>query len=263
MTLRSSLCTRLSRGEHILGATVLIPSPHLVELLGHAQFDCVMVDQEHAPVSIETVETLVRAADAVHLPALVRVPRNDPEAIMGVLDLGASGVVVPHVETEEAALAAVRATRFPPQGIRGACPNVRAAGYGGMAWSTYSAEARGHTAVIPIIEGPQAVRNIDRILAVEGVTAVLLGPVDLAASLGVLGQTNHATVRRALESVLSCARARRVPVAIVLYDWQELETLERWATDGVQVFLLSLTGSIFRMLRKARALVGLPKEKCP
>ncbi|OGA35436.1 MAG: hypothetical protein A3G80_15270 [Betaproteobacteria bacterium RIFCSPLOWO2_12_FULL_62_13b] len=256
MTLKSSLPARLSRGECILGATLLIPSPHLVEMVGHAGFDCLMIDQEHAPASIETVEGLVRAADAVRLPALVRVPRNAPEAIMGVLDLGACGVVVPHVETEEAALAAVRATRFPPEGIRGLCPSVRGAEYGGTTWATYSANVLDQTAVIPIIEDREGVRSIDRILAVEGLTAVLIGTVDLAASLGVPGQVTHETVCHAAETVLESARTRGIPVGMVVYDGRELKTVDTWLKNGVRLFLLSLTGSIVRMLREVRSLIS-------
>lgn len=252
-----SLPARLSRGECLLGATLLIPSPQLAEMVGHAGFDCLMIDQEHTQVSGETLETLVRAADAVNLPAIVRVPQNTPESIRTALDLGATGIVVPHVATHEAARMAVQATRYPPEGIRGVCPNVRAAAYGGVAWSTYHAALPGQTAVIPIIEDPLGVRNIDEILQVEGLTAVLLGSVDLAAALGVPGEIEHPLVRQAMETVADRARAHGLPIAMVVYDWREFGGLETWVKDGVRLFLLSLTGSIVRMLREARSLACL------
>jgi len=249
-----SLRAKLSR-EICLGATLLVPSPHLVEMLGGARFDCVMIDQEHAAASIETVEQLLRAADAVRLPALVRVARATPEAMMSVLDLGACGVVVPHIDSPEAAIAAVEATQFPPRGRRGVCPSIRATRYGAIKWSHYAATVEWETMVIPIVESPEAVSRIDDILAVPGLSALLLGPVDLAAALGVPGQTNHKEVSEALARVVKSARAHDLPVAMVIYDWRELENLDSWILDGVKLFLLSITGSISRMLQEARRLV--------
>jgi 2-keto-3-deoxy-L-rhamnonate aldolase RhmA len=254
-----SLRTKLSR-EVCLGATLLVPSPHLVEMLGGARFDCVMIDQEHAAASIETVEHLLRSADAVRLPALVRVPQATPQAMMAVLDLGACGVVVPHIDSAEAAIAAVQATRFPPRGRRGVCPSIRATRYGAIRWSDYAGTVERDTMVIPIVESPEAVSRIDEILAVPGVSALLLGPVDLAAALGVPGQTDHRDVSEALRIVVKSARAHDVPAAMVIYDWRDLGNLDSWILDGVRLFLLSMTGSISRMLQEARLLVA-PRQR--
>jgi 2-keto-3-deoxy-L-rhamnonate aldolase RhmA len=153
-------------------------------------------------------------------------------------------------------MAAVEATRFPPKGRRGVCPSIRATRYGTTTWSDYAAAVERDTMVIPIIESPEAVARIDEVLAVPGLSALLLGPVDLAAALGVPGQPDHSDVTQALKIVLKSARGHDLPAAMVVYDWRDLGHIDQWVLDGVKLFLLSLTGSISRMLQEAHLLVA-------
>ncbi len=187
---RKKLKERLRSGEVCLGTHTYTASPANVEIIGHAGFDWVLVDCEHAPIGpydTLALENLLRAAEISGATALVRVPENDETMIMKVLDSGAAGVVVPHVSTADEARRAVQATRYAPEGTRGVCSNTRATGYysrqkkqGAAYWQNADAE------VITVIlaEEYRAVENIEEIVAVPGIDVVYIGPRDLAMSMG-------------------------------------------------------------------------------
>lgn len=177
----------LSRGEVLAGPLVSCPAPSIVELVGHAGFDWVLIDCEQSslsPLGTE-LEAMLRAADAADIAAMVRVAENSEAQINKALNLGAQAVWVPHVETAAAAQAAVRACHYAPRGERGAAPIVRAARYGLESWGTYRTRADGETMLVAIVESVKGLEAIDEIAAVPGLDALCFGPFDMATDAGL------------------------------------------------------------------------------
>jgi 2-keto-3-deoxy-L-rhamnonate aldolase RhmA len=210
------LKAKMRAGELVLGMQHSSGSPAVVELLGLTGWDFVIVDMEHASLTIAQVEELFRAAEAVELPAFVRVIRNDEKLIMQALDAGAVGVLVPHVVDAVTCRHAVAAARYPPEGTRGKSASSRVAGWGGGDWAAYERWAQAEPLVIPIVEDPSAVVMIDQIAAVDGLELIALGPGDLSAAFGEasLGIRSE-KVSAALDKLVEACRPRRIAVMTI------------------------------------------------
>lgn len=193
---------KIAPGDTVKGVFVVTGTPANVEILGYAGFDFVVLDTEHAPNDIAEIEHLVRAAQVSGITAIVRVSKNDPALILRALDAGATGVLVPQVNSAGEARQAVQAAKYAPLGNRGIAGMVRAARYGFTPLSEYVSAANRRTLVIVQAEDKRAVENLDEILAVEGVDGVFVGPTDLSQSLGLAGQFDHPEVKGVLESVI-------------------------------------------------------------
>ncbi len=203
---------RLKAGKAAIGVGLQFTSPALVEIAGYAGFHWVYIDCEHGPMSEESVENMVRAAEISGITPVVRPSAVTPEAILRYLDLGAQGIIVPHVETKADAEAAVSAIKYPPQGDRGLA---------GVRWSKYGTagplsdlikDANDMTMVIALIESVRGVENIEAIISVPGVDAIHIGPNDLSASLGLPGQGNHPTVRGHMDRIIAACVKSKMPV---------------------------------------------------
>lgn len=199
--------TRLRAGELLLGTIVTVPSPQLVELLAGAGLDWLFLDGEHGNVSLPDFVPLLQAAGTC--PCVIRVPAHDPVWIGRALDAGAAGIIAPRVDTAAQARAVVRAAKYPPHGARG-MGLARAHGHG-LRHADHVQHANRETAVIVQAETAAGVRNIAAICAVPGVDAVLIGPNDLAASLGHPGRLDAAPVTRAIDRVLAACRRAGKP----------------------------------------------------
>jgi 2-keto-3-deoxy-L-rhamnonate aldolase RhmA len=200
---------RLKGGELLLGTMVTLPTAAAAEILAGLGFDWLFIDAEHGP--LETRELLAILQAAHHETAcIVRVPAGDEVSIKKVLDLGAHGIVVPQVNTAEQAQNVVRFARYAPEGARGV-GLARAHGYG-QRFAEYVEAANREIAVIVQAEHVRAVENIEAIVRVPGVDAVLLGPYDLAASLGKMGQVDDPLVVDAIRHVTAACRAAGMPL---------------------------------------------------
>ena len=190
------------------GTWVKLPTTDSVELLAAAGFDFLVLDMEHAPLDVGTVHQLLAVAAGRRVPALVRVPDRSPSVISRVLDSGAAGVLVPHVDTGADAAAVVSAARFPPHGSRGYGPTVRAGGWG---TDPDGYRSSGETAVvIPQLESRQAVNAVRQIAAVDGLGALFLGPADLAVATGLAASS--AEFAALLHTVESAAKELDLPL---------------------------------------------------
>lgn len=203
--------------QELLGATVAIPSPAVVEALARGPFPALCIDAEHAPLGVERLEAMLRAADLGPVPVIVRVPEVG-SYIARVLDLGAAGVLAPRIETAAEAAEVVDRARYAPEGRRGAGP-ARGQGYGaGLA--DYVARANAEVLVAVQIETAGGLAAADEILAVPGVDAVVIGPFDLATSLGVaLGSTEH---RAAIDEIFAAADRHGVAKGAFVFGADEL-----------------------------------------
>lgn len=164
-----------------VGTWLKIASAEPVEIMAYAGFDFVVVDLEHAPLDLQTAYRLVNSAAALGMTPLVRVPDATPSTIQKVLDAGAMGVLVPHVDTVEQAAAVGRACRFPPHGVRGAGGTSRAGRWGLRPTAEYLAA---DVLCVPQLESVEAVKAAPEILALPTIDAVFVGAADLALSMG-------------------------------------------------------------------------------
>jgi 2-dehydro-3-deoxyglucarate aldolase len=201
--------TRLRRGDTLLGTMVTLASPAAAEVLAGIGFDWFFIDGEHG--ALETRELLAILQAVSHRVAcIVRVPAADEVAIKKVLDLGAHGIIVPQVNTAEQAANVVRCARYAPEGARGV-GLARAHGYG-QRFKEYLESANREIAVIVQAEHATAVENIESIVRVPGVDAVLLGPYDLSASLGRIGKVDDPAVVAAIRRVTDACQAADMPL---------------------------------------------------
>lgn len=230
----NKLRARLEAGQRVYGLLNSIPAPLLVEMIGYAGYDFVILDLEHAGVNPQTLENMIRAAEGCGLTPLVRVAGVEPKTILRVLDAGAQGIVVPCVQDGEQARQAVLASRYHPLGERG-ISGGRTTGFGTLGLQDYMALANREIMVVAMIEDRAGVENIDAIAAVPGIDMILEGAVDLSQSLGVPGQMQHPEVQSAIRRVAAACAAHALPFcAIPRADGQH----EAWCEAGVRAFLL-------------------------
>ena len=175
---------KLSQGKVVFGAIVNEYSPGTVEMFGAIGFDFVMIDCEHGPMSVDQVENMVRAAEVFGITPIARVPDHADATILRFLDRGVQGVIVPHINTREQAEAVVKASRYYPEGHRGA-GGGRPHDYGvGVSRGESAGWVNSQTLVIPMIEEVEAVQNLDDILTVPGVDVLHVAAGDLGQSMG-------------------------------------------------------------------------------
>ena len=201
---------RLAEGG--IGVIALGPnSSDICDFLGQFGFDAAFIDFEHGGYSWRELADISRCCDLWDMGTVVRVSKLDEALILRALDLGATGIVVPHVISVEDAERAARACRYPPQGCRGVAGNRR--GYGA---DNYFARANEEVQCIALIEDAAALDNLDALLAVEGIDVFQVAPSDLAASMGYIGEPNHPEVRKAIDHALKAIlKAGRVSGTLV------------------------------------------------
>jgi 4-hydroxy-2-oxoheptanedioate aldolase len=244
---RISFLELLRSGRPLLGTWSQIASEECVDLIGAAGFDFTIVDCEHGAFGIETAERLMRAADANGIAPLVRSPGKDGSFIGRALDAGATAVVVPAIGSAEEAAAAVAATRYAPDGTRGACPCVRAAHHMAWDWRGYTASQQRDAGIVALVETPPGVADIERIVRVEGLAALMVGPFDLAVAMGRQGDYLAADVRDAIDRMLKAA-AGRISVIMPLFDPSPDEAARQkayWMDRGVNHFVVGTDKILF------------------
>jgi len=197
---------KLAAGDMQIGAFLDLASPIVAEIAGSAGFDWCLIDAEHGPSDTALIRDQLVALAAVGCPAAVRVPVGEPWVLKRALDVGAQTVLVPMVDTAQQAAVAARAVRYPPEGNRGlAAGVVRASGYGAMA--DYMHTANDQICLMVQAESRAAVDNIDAIAATPGVDCIFVGPSDLAADMGYLGNPGAPEVRDAIKHVMARTQA--------------------------------------------------------
>ncbi|MFW6116356.1 MAG: HpcH/HpaI aldolase family protein [bacterium] len=189
---------QLKGGGTIFGCVVPGKWPQLVEICGFMGFDFAQIDMEHGPLTMSECAELIRAAEISDATPLVRIPRIEPDIIMRVLDMGAQGVIVPHLSSRAEAEAVVRAAYYGPIGERG-CGEMRASGWGTrMSLAEYVAYANRETMIVGIVESKRGVESLDEILSVPQIDVINIGPYDLANSMGYPCQIEQPEVQAAI-----------------------------------------------------------------
>jgi len=246
----NKLKAALTDGRMVYGLLNSIPSPLIVEMIGYADYDFVILDMEHVSVNQETLENMIRAAECAGITPLVRISSLSSETILRVLDAGAQGIVVPHVRDRAEAEQAVAASRYYPLGARGVSGG-RTTGFGTIELASYLELANREIMVVVMVEDIRGVDTIDEIVAVPGVDMVIEGAVDLSQSLGVPGQVQHPSVQKAIHKIATSCKAHDVPFcAIPRLPGQ----FESWREQGINAFLLGDDrGVSFRALKANRS----------
>jgi 2-keto-3-deoxy-L-rhamnonate aldolase RhmA len=200
-------------GHPPVGTWISSASPLVAEAVAHAGFDWGVIDMEHSPLDMMDVVHLLQAVASSRMVPVVRVPWNDTVAIKRVLDVGATTLLVPFVQNADEAGRAVAATRYPPEGVRGMAGGGRASKFGTVA--NYLRTANHGIAVIVQLETAQALDELEAIAAVPGVDALFIGPADLSASMGYVGQFTHPAVMDAMAHAVRRCKAAGKPVGTV------------------------------------------------
>jgi 2-dehydro-3-deoxyglucarate aldolase/4-hydroxy-2-oxoheptanedioate aldolase len=206
---------RLKEGERLLGTLLSLPSPEVAEICAVAGFDWLFIDMEHGLLDFADVQRMIQAAGRC-CPCVVRVPSNEAVWVCKALDAGAAGIIFPHVNNAEDARSVVFAAKYPPQGIRSIAV-ARAQGYGSQLQECVD-NANLETVLIAQAEHVEAARNIESILAVPGLDAILVGPYDLSASLEKPGRVTDPEVVQAIDRVRDACAARGMPAGIFARD---------------------------------------------
>ncbi|GAB4372152.1 MAG: hypothetical protein Kow009_08230 [Spirochaetales bacterium] len=199
----------LREGKKIVGTMVrMIRNPAVAQIAKHAGLDFIMIDMEHGPLSIESFSDIAKVARSVGLGIFVRIPELSKGYVSRLMDAGADGIMCPMLSTEEEARTLVKYSRYAPIGNRGFGSNGVFNSFAGVKTDvpTFMAEQNRATLVIAQIETREAVENIEKIAAVEGIDALLIGPNDLAISLGYPGDTMGEANQAAIAKVVTAAR---------------------------------------------------------
>ncbi|MEX5728732.1 4-hydroxy-2-oxoheptanedioate aldolase [Rhodovulum iodosum] len=244
---KNSFKSRLLAGEVQLGLWMSLGSAAAAEALSLVGYDWLLFDMEHAPVDPPQMQPLLQAAAAGVSQAVARPPWNDPVLIKRTLDVGAQTLLVPFVQSAEEAAAAVRAAKYPPQGIRGVAGLTRASRYG-LA-PDYFATANAQTCVLVQIETPAALSRIEEIALTPGVDGVFIGPSDLGASMGHLGRPGTAEVQDAIRGAADTLRDLQKPAGILAVSAEDAERYLDW---GYSFVAIGIDMSLLLRAAKAR-----------
>ena len=208
----NALKRKLQKQEITVGTWVTLGHTSVAEIMAKAGFEWLVVDMEHSVITLDVAQQLIQVMEGCGVIPLVRVGENTPNIIKRVMDAGAYGVIVPMINTEEQAEAAVKAVKYPPMGTRGV-GLARAQGYGST-FDEYASSVNEESIVIAQVEHIEAVKNLDSVLSVEGIDGCIIGPYDLSGSLGVPGNFDHPEVLAALEKVEQTCRERKVALGM-------------------------------------------------
>jgi 2-keto-3-deoxy-L-rhamnonate aldolase RhmA len=245
---------RLSSNDFLVGTWLTLLDPTVPEMLAGSGFDLLVADGEHGPVATSDLVHMVIATRAAGIPVLYRVAANEPVRIMHALDAGASGVVIPQVRTVADVERAVAWCRYPPAGLRGIAPR-RPSGFGRQT-AAYMAGANDGVTCCIQIETHEALEALDQILQVAGVDTILVGPNDLAASLGHTGQIADPEVEQAIAHIVERAQAHGIPAGA----WTQSTTIARrrreqgfrWVTVSADYgFIVAAADAAVREIRES------------
>lgn len=209
------------------------------EIVADAEFDWILLDMEHAPLEVGDALRQLQAIDRRHTAAIVRPPWNDAVVLKRLLDVGFQNFLIPFVQSAEEAERAVRATRYPPRGIRGVAGSMRASRFGRV--KDYAQEADGEICVLVQVETREALGNLEAIAATEGVDGIFIGPSDLAASFGHLGQPGHPEMIRIISDAIRRIRESGKAAGILAPIEQDAR---RWIAEGANFVAVGVDASM-------------------
>ncbi|MBA7498420.1 5-keto-4-deoxy-D-glucarate aldolase [subsurface metagenome] len=234
---KNNLKIALKEGRVVFGPFMKFTDPAAVEIMGFAGFNFVIIDEEHGPISLESAQNMVRAAESVNIATVIRVGNNEEALILRALDIGAQGIEIPQINSKSDAIKAVKSVKYSPQGERGVCRYIRAANYSSMDKFEYFKSANKETMIIAHIEGVGGINNLNEILSVPGIDVIFIGPYDLSQSLGVPGEVNNSLVTEKMKEVVLKCKKNKVAVGTFTDD---IKTAKFWVSLGIQYIAFSV-----------------------
>ena len=220
-------------GKQQIGLWVSLASPYSTELVAGSGFDWLLLDGEHSPNDPPLILPQLQAVEPYPVSAIVRPAWNDKVLIKRYLDVGAQSLLIPYVQTAEEAQAAVAAVRYPPHGVRGVAGTTRAARYGRV--PDYFKRAHEELCLLVQIETRQGLDNLEAIARTDGIDGIFIGPADLAAGLGHLGDMQHSEVQSSIKDAIGRIRACGKPAGILSSDDAATRRFIEWGTTFTAV----------------------------
>ena len=230
---RNNFKHALAKGEVQIGLWCSLCSPIATEIVSHSGFDWLLIDTEHSPNEVPSVLAQLQAAQAGTASCIVRAAWNDMVLIKRILDIGAQTVLLPFVQNAEEAKRAVASTRYPPQGVRGITASGRASRYGRV--KDYLRNAGSEICVLIQVETRDALARIEEIASVDGIDGVFIGPNDLSASFGHIGNWGHPEVQAALADAVTRLKKIGKPAGILTPNEEEAKKFIQWGYTFVAV----------------------------
>ena len=224
---------KLLAGERQIGAWNTVCNGSVSELFGYSGFDWVVIDTEHAPSDPIVALGQLQALEATDSSAIVRPATNDTVLIKRFLDIGFQTLIIPFIQNGLEAKQAVHSMRYPPEGIRGVAGTSRATRYGTI--SDYAREAHQQLCLVLQLETIEALDNLEDIASTNGVDGLFIGPGDLAASLGYLGNPSHPEVKRVIKETIFKIKRLGMPVGIFSLDLEYAEECFNYGVDFISV----------------------------
>ena len=201
----------MREGQLALGTYIALADPQVVEIIGLAGFDAAFIDMEHTTFDLPLVEEMIRSADFAGVTSIVRVSGNDASLILRLLDAGAEGIIIPHVEGIEGAKQAVDAVRYPPLGHRGAAGGTRAARFGTISWQDHIKQSNEEILLSVMLEDAKGIDDVEKIAALDGIDLVAVGPNDFSEYLGIRDPSDprlRATLKELADKVRKVGKAK-------------------------------------------------------
>jgi len=224
---------KLASGRPVLGVQLRSRSTMIAELYAMCGFDFIFIENEHFTYNMETISTVIQVCDGAGIDSVVRIPKNDQGTILQLLDTGASGLFIPHVDTVNDANAVVEAGKYPPIGDRGFSDGARSAMYGMFDGATYFENSNRDTALVPFIESKSGVENLEAIMK-SGIDAVHIGPGDLAKSYGI--PTGSPECEEIIKHIIAVGKKLNIPVGMPA---RNMEKTFYWIEQGCSFISLS------------------------
>ena len=225
----------LVAGRQQIGLWVSLASPYSAEIVAGAGFDWIVIDTEHSPNEVDTTLAQLQVVAAYPVAPVVRPAWNDKVLIKRHLDIGAQTLLIPYVQTADEAAAAAAAIRYPLRGVRGVAGVTRASRFGRV--SDYTRRAEQELCLIVQVENRAGLDNLEAIAKVDGVDGVFVGPADLAAGLGHLGEQSHPEVQSAIRDAIARIRACGKSAGILATDEASARRYIEWGTTFTAVGL--------------------------
>ena len=223
----------LAAGRQQIGLWVSLASPYSAELVAGSGFDWIVIDTEHSPNEVDTTLAQLQAVAAYPVAPVVRPAWNDKVLIKRHLDIGAVNLLIPYVQNEEEAQAAAAATRYPTRGVRGVAGTTRASRFGRV--NDYVKRAHEELCLLVQIETREGLDNVEKIARVDGIDGVFIGPADLAAGLGHLGEQGHPDVQAAIRDAIARIKSCGKPAGILATDEASTRRYIEWGTTFTAV----------------------------
>ena len=240
-------------GRQQRGLWVSLANPYSAEIVAGSGFDWLLLDGEHSPNDPPTMLPQLQAVAPYPVSAIVRPAWNDKVLIKRYLDIGVQSFLVPYVQSPEEAAAAVEAIRYPTRGVRGVAGSTRASRFGRIA--DYAKKAEGELCLLVQIESRQGLDHLDAIAKTDGIDGVFIGPADLAAGLGHLGEIGHPEVQSAIRDAIGAIKAAGKPAGILATDEASTRRYLEWGTTFTAVgvdamILLRETEKLAKLFKK-------------